>query len=208
LTQRGTLLHIQQQRYSLVRDGFARCLVRFLSAVVLLAAVAGCTAASVRDRASEKPSASTSPSTATRPTATTSGGERDGVVKALPTLRLAETDEFGLVVRAERSNGAVLVAVDRVDSLTGNEGERAAAARGADYSNDHFEVNDNPGTRDYVLAEDTAIWRANPSEAGIPKPMTVTAWLAYLRTEQGRQAMFHFDVESGRVVGIEEQYFP
>jgi hypothetical protein len=130
------------------------------------------------------------------------------VVKSGPTVRLAETDEFGLVVRAERSSGAVRVAVDRVDSLTGNEGERAAAARGADYSNDHFEVNDSPRTRDYVLADSTAIWQANPSDAASPKPMTVTAWLAYLRTGQGRQAMFHFDVEGGRVVGIEEQYFP
>lgn len=38
--------------------------------------------------------------------------------------------------------------------------------------------------------------------------MTVSAWLEYVRTDQGRQAMFHFDVEGGVVVGIEEQYFP
>jgi hypothetical protein len=181
--------------------------VRSLSAVVLLAAVAGCTAGA-RDLASERPSASTSPSPATVPATTTSADERDGVVKAGPTVRLAETDEFGLVVRAERSSGAVRVAVDRVDSLTGTEGERAAAARGADYSNDHFEVNDSTRTRDYFLADDAAIWRVDPSDAGSPKPMTVTAWLGYLRTDQGRQAMFHFDVEGGRVVGVEEQYFP
>jgi hypothetical protein len=123
-------------------------------------------------------------------------------------VRLAETDEFGLVVRADRSKGAVRVAVDRVDSLTGSEGERAAAARGADYSNDHFEVNDSPRTRDYVLADDIVIWSANPADVRSPKPMTVTEWLAYVRTGQGRQAMFHFDVEGGRVVGVEEQYFP
>ena len=111
-------------------------------------------------------------------------------------------------MRAERSNGAVQVAVDRVDSLTGEAGERAAAARGVDYSNDHFEVNDSPRTRDYVLADDVVIWQANPPDVGSPNPMTVTEWLAYLRTGQGRQAMFHFDVEGGRVVGVEEQYFP
>lgn len=123
-------------------------------------------------------------------------------------MQLAETDEFGLVVRAERNNGAVRVAVDRVDSLSGKEGERAAAARGADYSNDHFEVNDSPRTRDYVLADDVVIWQANPSDVGSPKRMTATQWLAYLRTDQGHQAMFHFDAEGGRIVGIEEQYFP
>jgi hypothetical protein len=138
----------------------------------------------------------------------TSAGERDGVVKAPPTVRLADTDEFGLVVSAGRRGGAVHVLVDRVDSLTGDEGARAAAARGADYSNDHFEVNDNPRTRDYVLADDVLIWAANPSAVDTPTPMTVTAWLAYLRTAQGRQAMFHLDVESGRVIGVEEQYFP
>jgi hypothetical protein len=100
-----------------MRETFARgCVVGFLPAVVLLAAVVGCTG-DARERASGRPSASTSPSAAAVPTTTTSAGERDGIVKAPPTVRLAETDEFGLVVRAEQSNGAVRVAVDRVDSL-------------------------------------------------------------------------------------------
>lgn len=172
---------------------------------MLSVTAAGC-ATDDREGASQQPSAG--PSLATPRSATSPAVERDGVVKAPPTVRLAETDEFGLVVRAERRDGAIQVTVDRVDSLTGGEGERAAMARGADFSNDHVEVNDSPRTREYVLADDVVIWQSNPFEVGSPQRMTVAEWLAYLRTDQGRQAMFHFDLSGGRVVGIEEQYFP
>jgi hypothetical protein len=136
--------------------------------------------------------------------------ERDGVVKAGPTVRLRETDEFGIVVKSERRSGAIQVTVDRVDSLTGEEGARAAAARGMDYSNDHFEVNENARTRVYTLAQDVEIWLANPSDVGSPKPLTVSEWRNYVARTSSREGppMFHFDVEDGRVIGIEEQYFP
>ena len=202
MTQRGA----QVAFLSLLRE----CPVAMITAVVVMAAVTGC-AGSARELASGSSILPSAPSVAARPTATrstTTAGERIGVVKAAPTVRLAETDEFGLVVRAERSNGVVRVTVDRVDSLTGPEGQSAAAARGVDYSNDHIEINDSPRTLDYVLAGDPAVWQANPSDAGNPQPMTVAAWLAYLDTDQGRHAMFHFDVERGRVIGIEEQYYP
>lgn len=155
-------------------------------------------------------SASSSPTPAS-PTATApkSTGEPNGVVKAPPTVRLAESDEFGLVVRAAQVDGSVRATVDRVDSLTGEEGERAAAARGADYSNDHFEVNDSAKTREYVFADDVAIWLVSMGDLVSTKPVTVTEWLAYVRTDQGRAAMFHFDLAAdGRVGGVEEQYFP
>lgn len=100
------------------------------------------------------------------------------------------------------------VVVDRVDSLTGEEAERAAAADGTDVSNDHYEVNDNPKTREYVLADDGDIWQADPSDVSSPRPLTVEQWLAYVQSQGGRRAMFHFDVEDGRVLGIEEQCFP
>jgi hypothetical protein len=130
------------------------------------------------------------------------------VIKAPPTLRLLETDEFGLVVHAEQVKGAVQVTLDRVDSLTGDEGQRVAQERGADYSNDHLEVNDSPRTRDYVLAADVVIWRSNPSDVAHPTSITVDQWLAYLRSVEGHQALYHLDVEGGRVIGVEQQYFP
>lgn len=181
--------------------------VRLLSAVILLAAVAGCTG-SGRGQATGRPSATASPPASSLPTTTSAGAGRDGVVKSPPTVRLAKTDEFGLVVKAERRDGAVVVVVDRVDSFSGVEGERAAAARGVDYANDHFEVNDSPRTRSYLLADDVRIWQANPSDGASPKPLTIAEWMAYLHTDQGRRAMFHLDVTDGRVVGVEEQYFP
>ena len=33
-------------------------------------------------------------------------------------------------------------------------------------------------------------------------------WLEFVRTEAGRQTLFHFDTEGGRVVALEEQYLP
>lgn len=129
---------------------------------------------------------------------------RDGVVKSPPTSHVNQTDEFGLIVRAETVQGELRLTVDRVDSLTGTEGEKAAASRGDDYSNDHYEVNDSHRTRSYAVAPNVAIWRAYPQD----QRMSVTEWLAYLRTDLGRQAMFHLDLDDGHVVIIEEQYFP
>src|SRR4051794_33003335 len=59
-------------------------------------------------------------------------------IKAAPTAYLPETDEFGIVVRATRVSGRVSVDIDRVDMLSGDEGERAAAADGQDYSDDYY----------------------------------------------------------------------
>ena len=175
---------------------------RWLVGLALASALGGCTQDSSR------------PSTAAPTSSATPGAvpsqERTGEIKAPPTVRLKETDEFGIVVKAERRNGALWISVDRVDSLTGRQAEQAAAARGMDYANDHFEVNDNPRTRDYVLAKNVQIWLANPSDVASPKPLRVSEWLGYLaRTRDSeRRPMFHLDVEGGHVVGVEEQYFP
>lgn len=176
-------------------------------AVALLATT--CVACTDGQKASP-PAPSHSPSSSASPSPSAADEERDGVVKAGPTVRLRETDEFGIVVRTERRSGVVRVTVDRVDSLTGEEGEQAAAARGVDYSNDHFEVNDNARTRVYTLAQDVDIWLANPSDAGSPKPLKVSEWRDYVASTRTRERppMFHFDVEDGRVIGVEEQYFP
>lgn len=149
------------------------------------------------------PSATSAPSETPRP-----DEERTGAVKAPPTVRLRQTDEFGLVVAAARHPQGVVVTVDRVDSLTGEHGASAAAARGMDYSNDHFEVNDNPTTRQYVLALNPVIWQANPADVSNPKQMSIEEWLTYLASARGRTAMFHLHVEGGRTVGVEEQYYP
>lgn len=186
------------------------------SVVALLVTVtAGCSdeTGAGRGSSSASPLTSTSPAPATpTPGAADSGAsdddERDGVVKAPPTVRLRETDEFGIVVEAERRDGAVRVTVDRVDSLGGEEAERAAAADGRDVSNDHYEVNDNPKTRQYVLATDVEIWQVKTSRQVTTEPMMLDDWLAYVSEDRDYPPLFHFDIEDDRVIGIEEQYFP
>ena len=194
------------------RDGVA-------VAVIAAFALSGCTSDTPNAGA---PSPSEIPSIASAPPATAGAAapsavadeERDGVVKAGPTVRLRETDEFGIVASAMRRDGSVVVTVDRVDSLTGDEAERAAIAHGdaepgdGGVPNDHYEVNDNPTTRTYTLAAHPDIWKANPSDVGSPKPMTVDEWLAYVNKRTEYPPMFHFDVERDEVVGIEQQYFP
>lgn len=129
-------------------------------------------------------------------------------IRAAPTVKLAETDEFGLVVRVMEGPGSVAIDVDRVDMLSGEEGERAAAADGADYSNDYYLVNKSPRTRHYVLGPGPELWQVDVAHADQPKLLTLSEWVAYLKTALGRAALFHLDVEQGVVVAIEEQYRP
>jgi hypothetical protein len=129
-------------------------------------------------------------------------------IKAAPTVFLPETDEFGIVVRTARTDGRVSVDIDRVDMLSGDEGKRAAAAAGQDYSNDYYLVNDNPRTRRYVLANNVKIWLENVTHPDRPGGISVSAWLDYLRGDRGREDLWHLDVERGLVIGIEEQYRP
>jgi hypothetical protein len=123
-------------------------------------------------------------------------------------MYVPETDEFGLVVRTIRSQGRLSVDIDRVDMLSGKEGEQRAAADGQDYSNDYYLVNENPTTRRYVLAGNVKIWLENVTHPDRPGGISVNDWLSYLRGDRGRDGLWHLDVEHGVVVGIEEQYRP
>jgi hypothetical protein len=151
--------------------------------------------------------ASDSPSPATPEPSAESTANAAGI-KAAPTVFLPETDEFGIVVRTVRADGRVSIDIDRVDMLSGDEGERAAAADGQDYSNDYYLVNDNPRTRRYVLGTNVKIWLENVTHPDRPGGISVSAWLDYLRGDRGREDLWHLDVERGVVIGIEEQYRP
>lgn len=128
-------------------------------------------------------------------------------IKAGPEERIAETDEFGYVVRA--TTDPVEVDVDRVDMLSGAEAEAAAAAHGDEVSNDYYLVNDSPRLRRYRVSPDTVVW-GSIGLTGTPDHSRVSLgrWVDFVRTQPGRQTLFHFDLEAGQVVAIEEQYRP
>jgi hypothetical protein len=148
-----------------------------------------------------------SPSAA--PSAAPTVAQSTGRIKAPPASKLAETDEFGLVAGLSRRGTRLEADIDRVDMLGGAEAEAAAAAAHADFSNDYFLVNDNPLLRHYRIAPDAVVW-GSIGLTGRPDPdrSDLAAWTVFVETPQGKQTLFHFDVEGDQVVGIEEQYRP
>ena len=123
-------------------------------------------------------------------------------------MHLARTDEFGLVVATNTINGELRLSVDRVDSLGGKEAEQAAARKGQQVYDDHYEVNDSPQLRSYAVSPRVVIWGAYSQDGDAVGRLSVGKWLTYLRTPTGRQSMFHLELAGGRVVAIEEQFFP
>lgn len=179
--------------------------MRILSMAALLALVTACSASStsgvVAGDSTPSPSA---PASATAPTTS-------GDVKAPAAVKLTRTDEFGLVTAVRREAGKVEVDVDRVDMLSGAEGEAAAKAAGADYSNDYFLRNERPRLRTYTVRPDAQVWGSIamlPHDEPWPKAATVGVWTAFLASPAGRTTLFHFEVEGGTVTGVEEQYRP
>ena len=154
---------------------------------------------------SSEPAASASSSPSTSPTV----AESSGRIKAPPPAKLAETDEFGLVTGLARRGTRLEADVDRVDMLGGAEAEAAAAAAHADFSNDYFLVNDNPRLRHYRIAPDAVVW-GSIGLSGRPEAARsdLGAWAAFVETRQGKETLFHFDVQDDVVIAIEEQYRP
>lgn len=131
-------------------------------------------------------------------------------IQAPPSTRLTGTDEFGRLVTVRRTADGLEVDVDRVDMLGGAEARAEAQARGQDFSNDYFLVNDNPRLRTYRVSPDVRVWgsivlRRTPDVARVP----LDDLLAFVQAAPDDDlTLFHLDVEDGLVVGIEEQYRP
>ena len=102
------------------------------------------------------------------------------------------------------------VEIDRVDMLNGEEAEAAAAAHGDEVQTDYYLVNDSPRLRRYSVSPDAIVWGSIRMHSDGPEHerMSLERWLAFVRSDAGRQTLFHFDVEAGQVVAIEEQYLP
>jgi hypothetical protein len=130
-------------------------------------------------------------------------------IKAPPPDRIAETDEFGVLVAVRETPQGLEVDVNRVDMLGGQEAEEAAAARGMDVSNDYFLVDDNPMLRTYRISPDVEVWGdiSFGREPGLVR-ITVEDLRAHVEDPPWTGVLFHLDVEKGLVVGIEEQYRP
>jgi hypothetical protein len=131
-------------------------------------------------------------------------------IKAPPPTQLTHTDEFGLVKAVRRTGGALVVDVDRVDMLGGAEAASAAAAAGTDAPNDYFLRNDNPAVRTYTISSTTVVWgniAMLHKEPGAQRT-TLARWQDFVATSEATSTLFHFQIDDGQVVGIEEQYRP
>ena len=134
--------------------------------------------------------------------------------------RLRSTDEFGVVAGLRRlADGTLRVSVDRVDWLSGADAQAAAAADGTD-AGDYYVVNDSPALRTYDVAPGAVVY-GSIMLTGVPElsRRTIRDWTGFLShgspahggqhtAEQVRGTYFHFQVEGGLVVGVEEKYRP
>ena len=141
-------------------------------------------------------------------------------IKAPAAQRLNRTDEFGAVTGTTRSaDGTLQVQVNRVDWLSGDEARAAAAADGTD-AGDYYVVDDNLRTRTYDISPSARVY-GSIQLTGVPElsALTFADWTRFLSNgsramagpnvaEQVRGTYFHFHVQDGLVVGIEEQYRP
>jgi hypothetical protein len=185
----------------------AATLHRLTLAAALLCVACGCSSSRSKSHASE--AAPTTSPTAVPENVITARGSVAAGIKAPPATRLAETDEFGLVRAIRQQHGALLFDVDRVNMLSGDEAAAAAAAQGEDVSNDYFLVNASARVRQYQLSPSAVVWGSlGLTGTGDATRVSIDAWSRFVERQPGRETLFHFDVEHGVVVGIEEQYRP
>lgn len=137
----------------------------------------------------------------------TTGSVEDSIVAPSP-LRLAATDEFGLVTSVEQDGDGWRITVDRVRML-GEPAQGDAAAPNDDTDKNAHLVNDSPVTRNYSLAPDAVFW-GNTGLGQAPDAhvqVSFDTWKAFITsTDQGRQTPWHFQIDGARVVGVEQQY--
>lgn len=184
-----------------------------LTAILLLSVTPACSSDGGGPRAASAPSTA---SVAARPTAAATPMSRGSAsalegVHAPPAARLDRTDEFGNIVQVVTGpTGSVLI-VDRVDMLVGAEAEKAARARGADFSNDYFLVNDNPTLRRYRLSASPHVWGSlllakTVDVQAVPLATLLSALKGH--DAQRQATLFHLQVDDGAISGVEEQYRP
>ena len=87
--------------------------------------------------------------------------------------------------------------------LSGDEAEKAAAAKGDEVTNDYYIVNDNPRLRTLFARGDTKVVVLVGDGA-----KTTTSNVADFAVERNRDAGFWVTIEDGIVTSIEEQYQP
>jgi hypothetical protein len=132
-------------------------------------------------------------------------------ITAPSAVELGRTDEFGIVTALSQVGGAVRVEVDRVDMLGGAEAVAAARAAGQDPMIDYFVRNENPTVRTYPVSRGAVVWgsiQLLPQREPWPQRTTLAVWTQFVAAHLGQLPMFHFQLERGVVVGIEEQYTP
>jgi hypothetical protein len=132
-------------------------------------------------------------------------------IQAPSAVELARTDEFGIVTGLTHVRGTLQISVDRVDMLGGAEAVAAAKAAGRDPLIDYFLRNDNPAVRTYPVSPGAVVWgsiQTLPQREPWPQRTTLAVWSQFVAAHLGQVPMFHFQVDGGVVVGIEEQYQP
>ena len=141
-------------------------------------------------------------------------------LKAPAAQRLDRTDEFGAVTGLTRlTDGTLRVQVNRVDWLSGQDAQAAAEEAGTD-AGDYYVVDDNPLTRAYDVSPEAEVY-GSIQLTGNPElsARTLNDLIEFLNNgsramkgravdEQVRATYFHFQIQDGLVLGIEEQYRP
>ena len=131
----------------------------------------------------------------------------------------ASGTDIGFLVAGSRTSADPVVAelrFDRVQFLTGEEAERAAAANGDEVDNDYYVVNDNPRLRTVQLLGSTTVsgdasfnsWAGEGGQSG-PRPRTLDELLRFVATDQGKATLFDLRYDKdGFVTAVVERYVP
>jgi hypothetical protein len=122
-------------------------------------------------------------------------------------------------VQAERvldEGGERLLEFDLAYLLEGEEADQAAADRGLEtpVPNDYLIVNDNPRLRQLPIAPDARVLHIPTDRCCEPLPGDLDDWATSVNGSEvpgytpGDLAWWWIEVNDGRIVTIEEQYFP
>lgn len=130
-------------------------------------------------------------------------------IKADPALKLARTDDFGLITSVTpQPDGSLKITFDRVDWLGGNEA--AVANGGGAPPNDYFVRNVNPALRTYTVAPTAEVWGSILLSRKVdPTRSSVAALARFVQSDPALgSAYWHLQLDGGVVTGVEEQYHP
>jgi hypothetical protein len=142
-----------------------------------------------------------------RPTNPPPSVSPDGI-QAPPAVHLSATDEFGRI--SDIAADGSWLRVERVDMLTGDAATRAAREDGREPDGDYY-LRERPEfwTR-YQIDPAVVVWgsiRLNRTVEHGRVPLDQL--IRFIDTDRAAsETLFHFDVQEGVVVGVEEQYRP